>query len=69
AGVIPAPVTAAASQISSWALLSAIAAVGVKTSLGEVIEVGGPAIALLVLETIFIAALVIACLVWLLPVA
>lgn len=58
-GVLPEPVIATATEVSRWALLSAIAAVGVKTSLEEVIDVGGPAIALLVAETLFIAGLTI----------
>ncbi|MFT4715044.1 MAG: putative integral membrane protein (TIGR00698 family) [Paracoccaceae bacterium] len=45
--------------LSRWALLTAIAAVGLKTSLREVVKVGGPAIALLVTETAFIAVLMI----------
>jgi uncharacterized integral membrane protein (TIGR00698 family) len=42
-------------SLSRWALLTAIAGVGLKTSLREVLKVGGPAIALLVVETTFIA--------------
>jgi uncharacterized membrane protein YadS len=40
-------------------LLAAIAAVGLKTSLKDVLNVGGAAIGLLVAETIFIAMLVL----------
>ena len=57
--VIPVLVVAIATEFAGWALLTAIAAVGLKTSLREVIKVGGQAISLLVTETIFIAALVI----------
>ena len=46
-------------RISSWALLSAIAAVGMKTDLRNIIQVGGGAIALIVAETLFLAALVL----------
>ncbi|SNZ20630.1 YeiH family protein [Cohaesibacter gelatinilyticus] len=49
-----------AGVVSRWALLTSIAAVGMKTSLGKVLEVGGPAIGLIVLETIFIAGVIIA---------
>lgn len=56
-GVIPVAVSEVASDVSRWALLSAIAAVGIKTSLKDVVDVGGPAIALLVTETLFIAVL------------
>ena len=34
------------SAVSRWALLTAIAAVGMKTSLRKLLDVGGPAIAL-----------------------
>ena len=64
-GVLPLFVTQLATEIASWALLTAIAAVGLKTSLKEVIKVGIPAIALLVIETLFLAGLVVAALFWL----
>ncbi|MEJ6394365.1 putative sulfate exporter family transporter [Gymnodinialimonas sp. 2305UL16-5] len=64
-GVFPAAVTAIATEASRWALLTAIAAVGLKTSLKEVVDVGLPAIALLVVETAFIALLTIGALFWL----
>ncbi|MEM6385378.1 MAG: putative sulfate exporter family transporter [Pseudomonadota bacterium] len=63
--LIPAPLTQIATDVAGWALLTAIAAVGLKTSLGEVIKVGGPAIALLVTETVFLALLITAGLLWL----
>ena len=40
---------------SRWALIVAVAAVGIKTSLKGVMEIGGPAITLVVSETAFIA--------------
>jgi len=58
-GWVPAVVGEIAGEASRWALLSAIAAVGMKTSLKDVVQVGGPAIALLVAETVFIAVLVV----------
>ncbi|MEM9581672.1 MAG: putative sulfate exporter family transporter [Pseudomonadota bacterium] len=58
-GLFPAVAIALAAEVSRWALLTAIAAVGLKTSLRDVIDVGGAAIALLVVETVFIAALTI----------
>ncbi len=58
--LIPAPVTDLMSQASRWMLLVAIAAVGMKTNLKRVLAVGGAAIALLVTETVFIAALILA---------
>lgn len=66
-GVLPEAVVTVSTEVSRWALLSAIAAVGVKTSLEDVIDVGGPAIALLVAETLFIAAFAILMLFWLVP--
>lgn len=63
-GIFPAALTALAAELSRWALLTAIAAVGLKTSLREVADVGLPAIALLIVETFFIAALTIFALLW-----
>lgn len=59
-GLIPQSVITLSSDLSKWALLSAIAAVGLKTSLREVAKVGYSAIVLLVAETCFIALFVIA---------
>ncbi len=58
-GVIPAAVADLAGQASRWLLLIAIAAVGMKTNLKQVASVGGAAIALIVVETIFIAVLML----------
>ena len=58
-GWIPTAISDLAGNISRWALLAAIAAVGLKTSLKDVLNVGGAAIGLLVAETIFIAMLVL----------
>jgi uncharacterized integral membrane protein (TIGR00698 family) len=63
-GLFSQTVTAFAAEVSRWALLTAIAAVGLKTSLREVAKVGLPAIALLVIETVFIGSLTIAVLKW-----
>ena len=52
-------------EVSRWALLTAIAAVGMNTALKEVIKVGLPAISLLVAETAFIGCLTVAALYWL----
>lgn len=57
-GFIPASVSALLSSVSQWALLTAIAAVGMKTSLKTMFDIGGQAIALIIGETLFIAALV-----------
>lgn len=58
-GAIPAPVASVASDISGWALLTAIAAVGMKTSLRRILDVGGQAVALIVAETVFLAAFIL----------
>lgn len=47
------------SSFSSWALLISIAAVGMKTSLKRIVDVGGQAIVLIVAETVFIAIFVL----------
>lgn len=57
-GAIPSPVTEAASEASRWLLLTAIAAVGLKTLPQEVMKVGPAAAALLVAETLFLGAIV-----------
>lgn len=54
-GLVPESITEVSTELSRWALLTAIGAVGMKTALNEVIEVGLPAILLLVFETAFIA--------------
>lgn len=45
--------------LSRWCLVTAIVAIGMKTSLGQLADVGGKAIMLIVLETLFLAALVL----------
>jgi len=63
-GVIPAPALAALKDISRWCLVTAIAALGMKTSLKAMAEVGGRAIGLIVAETLFLAILVLAIVLW-----
>lgn len=57
--VIPGFVAEFLSQCSRWLLLIAIAAVGMKTNLRQILSVGGAAIALICLETLFIAAFIL----------
>lgn len=64
-GWIPQIIVTFCSDISRWALLIAMAAVGMKTSLRSVFDVGGQAILLIVIETIFIAVFVLAGVLWL----
>lgn len=52
---LPAPFLAVAVDVSGWLLLTAIAAVGLKTRPAEILKVGKPAAALLVAETLFLA--------------
>jgi uncharacterized integral membrane protein (TIGR00698 family) len=59
-GAIPPAVAEGANAVSRWALLTAIAAVGMKTSIPRLLQVGGPAIWLLVAETLFLAVVVLA---------
>ena len=58
-GVIPEIVATTLGDVSRWALLVAIAAVGMKTSLRRMLDVGGQAIVLIVGETLFIAAFIL----------
>lgn len=60
AGLFPAILADLAASLSRWALLIAIAAVGIKTSLGRMLEVGGAAIALLIAETLFLGVFIVA---------
>jgi len=64
AGVIPPAVLVILKNVSRWSLVTAIAALGMKTSLKAMAEVGGRAIALIVAETVFLAVLVLAVVVW-----
>ncbi len=56
-GAIPAPALDAMKQISRWFLVGAIAALGMKTSLKALAQVGGRAVGLIVAETVFLAML------------
>lgn len=58
-GLIPKVVADGAGDFSRWALLIAIAAVGIKTSLKRMLEVGPGAIALLVAETVFLGVFIV----------
>lgn len=58
-GLIPELAVEAMSDLSRWALLISIAAVGMKTSLKRILEVGGQAIVLICAETLFIALFVL----------
>jgi uncharacterized integral membrane protein (TIGR00698 family) len=63
-GAIPAPVLTMLKSSSRWCLVTAIAALGMKTSLKAMVDVGGRAVALIVAETIFLAAFVLVIVEW-----
>lgn len=58
-GLIPQYATEYIAGISRWALLISIAAVGMKTSLKRILDVGGQAVILIVAETAFLAVFVL----------
>lgn len=64
-GLVPAVIADFLGGLSRWALLVAIAAVGMKTALKTVLDVGGQAIVLIVAETIFLAVFILVGLRWL----
>lgn len=59
AGLVPANVATLASNISRWCLIVAIAALGLKTSLRELMAFGFRPVLLLVTEALFLMALVL----------
>jgi uncharacterized membrane protein YadS len=61
---VPAPVQQLGNDLSRWALVIAISALGMKTRLKELASVGIKPIALMVGETVFLAALVMLLLHW-----
>ena len=63
-GWIPSPVVDAGSIISRWCLVTAIAAIGMKTSLKSLADMGMKPVLLVVLETLFLAAIVLGVLAW-----
>ena len=64
-GVIPKPVQTFGSDVSRWFLVASIAGIGMKTQLKELVTVGIKPVALMLGETVFLAALAIALLRWL----
>lgn len=59
-GLLAKPVVDAAGEVSRWCLVTAIAALGMKTSFKELMAAGWRPVALMVAETAWIAALVLA---------
>ncbi|MDP3977790.1 MAG: putative sulfate exporter family transporter [Pseudomonas sp.] len=64
-GVASAQVQEFASDVSRWCLITAIAALGMKTSLKSLLEVGWRPATLLVSETVFLATLILFAVKWL----
>lgn len=56
---LPAAVTDTGSRLSHWCLVTAIAAIGMKTRLGDLVQVGWKPVALMVGETVLLAAMVL----------
>ncbi|KAA9130193.1 putative sulfate exporter family transporter [Marinihelvus fidelis] len=59
-GWVPAPVTNALTPVSAWCLLTAVAALGVRTSLEALVKVGPWPVTAMVLQTLFLALFVLA---------
>lgn len=57
---VPTLVQDAGNIASRWCLVAAIAALGMKTKLGEIVEIGWKPVLLMVVETVIIAALALA---------
>lgn len=57
--VVPPGASAVLSDLSKWALLLGIAAVGMKTSIRKILDVGQEAIVLVLAETVFLAFFVL----------
>ena len=64
-GWIPHAVQAAGSEASRWFLVAAIAGIGMKTQLKELVTVGFKPVALMIGETAFLAALALGLMRWL----
>jgi uncharacterized membrane protein YadS len=58
-GFLPKPVVAGAGEVSRWCLVVAIAALGMKTSFKALIAAGWRPVAVMILETAWIAGLVL----------
>ena len=63
-GWVPAPVQEFGNDASRWCLLTAMAAIGMKTQLREVASVGIKPVVLMILETVFLALLVLGLMHW-----
>lgn len=59
AGAVPAPLARGLGEASRWCLVIAISALGVQTSFAQLAELGWRPVAMMVAETVFIAAAVL----------
>jgi uncharacterized integral membrane protein (TIGR00698 family) len=59
ANVLPLPVVAAGEIVSRWCLITSIAAIGIKTRLGEIVKLGIKPVLLMFAETLLLAAMVL----------
>jgi uncharacterized membrane protein YadS len=64
-GWLPKPSVDAAGVVSRWCLVTAVSALGVKTSFGSLVKVGWKPVALMVAETMWIGAVVLGAVVFL----
>jgi uncharacterized membrane protein YadS len=64
-GWLPGIVAKAGSEFSRWCLVAAIAGIGMKTQLKELTTVGLKPIVLMLAETVFLAALTLGLMRWL----
>ena len=62
--LIPEPLRLALEEVSRWALVAAIAALGIKTSLKDIATLGPKALILLVAETFWIALIGLSIILW-----
>ena len=59
AGLLPKPAIDGAGFVSRWCLVTAVSALGAKTSFGSLVKVGWKPVALMVAETVWIGAVVL----------
>jgi len=63
-GWVPATVQALGNDASRWCLLAAMSAIGMKTQLRDLATVGIKPVVLMILETVFLALLVLGLMHW-----
>jgi uncharacterized integral membrane protein (TIGR00698 family) len=59
ANILPSPVVAGGDIVSRWCLITSIAAIGIKTRLGEIVKLGIKPVLLMFAETLLLAAMVL----------